>query len=223
MISLKASYNTHYFEFVDDAIPPQKLRSLSGDLISRDIDVRWGAEVRLESQFTTELLTQMHTAGCRILYFGLESANARILTLMDKGTEIGTARRILSDSHEAGIWNHVYVFFGFPTETREEAEETVQFVIANNKTINSVGFGRFLLYKNSKIYKQYTDFGIEKIVEKKSPFSFIFDYETEKGMDTFQIDSLENQMKHIVHHECQSLAPYYEWLAMIPLIREEST
>jgi hypothetical protein len=117
----------------------------------------------------------------------------------------------------------VYVFFGFPTETREEAEETVQFVIANNKTINSVGFGRFLLYKNSKIYKQYTDFGIEKIVEKKSPFSFIFDYETEKGMDTFQIDSLENQMKHIVHHECQSLAPYYEWLAMIPLIREEST
>jgi hypothetical protein len=40
MISLKASYNTHYFEFVDDAIPPQKLRSLSGDLISRDIDVR---------------------------------------------------------------------------------------------------------------------------------------------------------------------------------------
>jgi len=121
MISLQTTYKTQYFEFVDDAIPPQKLRHISRRIISEDMDVRWGAEVRLEPQFTADLLTQMHESGCRILYFGLESANQRILTLMDKGTEIATAQQILNDSHEAGIWNHVYVFFGFPTETEAEA------------------------------------------------------------------------------------------------------
>jgi len=133
MISLQTTYKTQYFEFVDDAIPPQKLRHISRRIISEDMDVRWASFVRLEPQFTADLLTQMHESGCRILYFGLESANQRILTLMDKGTEIATAQQILNDSHEAGIWNHVYVFFGFPTETEAEAPNLILKKFWNHK------------------------------------------------------------------------------------------
>ncbi|MBU7032159.1 MAG: radical SAM protein, partial [Theionarchaea archaeon] len=221
MISLKSLYCTQHFEFVDDAIPPQKLRHISRELISRDLDFRWAAEVRLEPQFSAELLTQMHEGGCRILYFGLESANPRILALMDKGTDITTGQRVLSDSHEAGIWNHVYVFFGFPTETEEEAENTIQFIKKNNPVIDSVGFGQFLLYRHSKIHENYQDFGITKILERKSPFSFIFDYEIKNGMNNKQIKTCENRMKDFVYNESGDLAPYYEWLAMIPLIKGE--
>ena len=223
MISLQTTYGARYFEFVDDAIPPQKLRHLSKRLISEDMGVRWGAEVRLEPQFTADLLTQMHKSGCRILYFGLESANPRILSLMDKGTDVSTAQKILYDSHEAGIWNHVYVFFGFPTETEAEAEDTISFIQNHTPIINSVGFGRFLLYRNSKIYQHHQDFGITKILKKKSPLSFIFDYESSNGLNNNQITSCENRMKTIIHDTSRGLAPYYEWLAMIPLIKKEFT
>jgi hypothetical protein len=219
MISLKASYNTHYFEFVDDAIPPQKLRSLSGDLISRDVDVRWASFVRLESQFTAELLTQMHTAGCRILYFGLESANARILTLMDKGTEIGTARRILSDSHEAGIWNHVYVFFGFPTETREEAEETVQFVIANNKTINSVGFGYFVLCEGSKIFERPSRYKIKKIIPSKKELQPNHQYSIEEGISQEEAKTFVMNFHEKIKKDFNSTFMHnFRWLS--PLVKK---
>ncbi|MBU7010027.1 MAG: B12-binding domain-containing radical SAM protein, partial [Theionarchaea archaeon] len=93
MDNLQSRYNTSYFELADDAVPPQKLRQLSEELLSKDMDAKWTAEVRLEKQFTPPLLSRMYEAGCRILYFGLESANPRILKLMDKGTDIETAHR----------------------------------------------------------------------------------------------------------------------------------
>ena len=182
MISLQTTYGARYFEFVDDAIPPQKLRHLSKRLISEDMGVRWGAEVRLEPQFTADLLTQMHKSGCRILYFGLESANPRILSLMDKGTDVSTAQKILYDSHEAGIWNHVYVFFGFPTETEAEAEDTISFIRNHAPIINSVGFGYFVLCEGSKIFEAPTHFNIKKILESKEELKPNRQYIIDKGI-----------------------------------------
>ena len=36
--------------------------------------------------------------------------------------------RILVESADAGIWNHTFFFFGFPGETLEDAQKTVNFL-----------------------------------------------------------------------------------------------
>ena len=181
---LHAQYKTGYFELTDDAVPPQKLRLLSEELLASSI--KWTAEVRLEKQFTRELLSTMYAAGCRILYFGLESANPRVLQLMEKGTDVKTSQRILSESHAVGIWNHVYVFFGFPTETEQEAEDTIQFVFKNNNVIDSVGFGYFVLCEGSKTYEEKEQFKIGKIIKSEDELSLLHSYIPREGMNQEQ-------------------------------------
>ncbi len=46
---------------------------------------------------------------------------------MDKHVKKGVIEKNLQLATEAGIWNHVMALYGFPGETREEAEETRQF------------------------------------------------------------------------------------------------
>ncbi len=186
MAHLHARYKTCSFELTDDAVPPQKLRLLSEELLADSMDVKWASFVRLEKQFTRELLSTMYEAGCRILYFGLESANPRVLQLMEKGTDVKTSQRILSDSHAVGIWNHVYVFFGFPTETEQEAEDTIQFVFKNKDVIDSVGFGYFVLCEGSKTYEKKEQYKIRKIIKSKDELSLLHSYIPREGMNQEQ-------------------------------------
>ena len=53
-------------------------------------------------------------------------------------------RRILRESTAAGIWNHTF-FFGFPGETLDDAQQTVNFLYEHKQHIHSAGFGTFLL------------------------------------------------------------------------------
>jgi len=214
MDNLQSRYNTCYFELADDAVPPQKLRQLSEELLSKDMDAKWTAFTRLEKQFTPPLLSRMYEAGCRILYFGLESANPRILKLMDKGTDIETAHRILSDSHHAGIWNHVYVFFGFPTETEKEAEDTIRFVVENKDIINSVGFGYFVLCEGSRVYENKEQFRIEKIIRSEEEFSLSHQYIPLEGMDQNQAKQIARRFHKEVEKIFHSSFIYnFRWLS----------
>ena len=43
----------------------------------------------------------------------------------------------MHESTEAGIWNHTFFFFGFPGETLEDAQETVNFLYAHKPYIHS--------------------------------------------------------------------------------------
>ena len=89
-----------------------------------------GQIIRAEAQkqFTPELCQKMHDAGFRLLFLGLESGCDRVLQLMKKGTEKVTAAQVCRNVREAGIWSHLYVFLGFPGETRDEAMETAEFL-----------------------------------------------------------------------------------------------
>ena len=75
---------------------------------------------------------------------------------------------MLRHSSEAGIWNHLYLFFGFPTEERAEAEDTIRFTIENSEVesgiIHSVGQSIFALEKDSAIYHNPAKFKIDRII-----------------------------------------------------------
>ena len=64
---------------------------------------------------------------------------------MLKGTQLEHMHRILRESTAAGIWNHTFFFFGFPGESLDDAQQTVNFLYQNKYHVNSAGFGNFLL------------------------------------------------------------------------------
>ncbi|PIQ97223.1 MAG: radical SAM protein [Nitrospinae bacterium CG11_big_fil_rev_8_21_14_0_20_56_8] len=182
-------YGTRYFTFSDEAISPNAFSRMSKAILSQKVDMRALGMLKFESSDveTSTLFDDMFRAGFIMLFFGLESANDRILSLIDKGCDQETEERVLKNSSDAGIWNHLYLFFGFPTETRKEAEDTIGFTAAHSETgtgtIHSVGQSIFTLEKDSAIYHNPGRFKIDRIVhDPDRDMAIIFDYEIREGM-----------------------------------------
>ena len=131
-------YGTKYIAFNDEAITAPMLRKLSREIIRRNIDIRWRNDARFDKALDKETFELAYKAGLRLLFFGLESYNERVLTLINKGIKREWIEPIIKASSEAGIWNHIYAIVGFPTETAQEFGDTLGFVKRNDKYIDSL-------------------------------------------------------------------------------------
>lgn len=98
-----------------------------------------------------------------MLIFGLESGVTRVLNLMDKGISPELVAAIISGCAAAGIRTFVMFFAGFPTETRAEAERTVQFVEEHRNRITHVASGQFVLEPQSRVFRNPEHFGITDV------------------------------------------------------------
>jgi len=182
--TLQQKYGVRHIFFADEAIPPRTLRALSERLAEQGAAVNWCGCARLEPALSDELLKSMSRGGCRMLLLGLETASARISGCMLKGTRPQTMSRILKSSAQAGIWNHALFFFGFPTETMADAQETVDFVYAHKDSIHSASPGVFLLERYSPVHADPARFGVKRIVHRPERDLAIYsDYELESGLD----------------------------------------
>jgi hypothetical protein len=184
MMALHQKYGTRHIFFTDEAIPPRTMRLLSARLIELGSPVDWASCARLEKVITADLLQTLSRAGCRMLFYGLETASERMIEHMIKGTQRETMSRVLREGQQAGIWNHTFFFFGFPTETIEDAQETVNFLYAHQDAVHSAGFGAFVLERYSPAEQDPKRFGIKRVFpQPERDLAIYFDYEPVSGMD----------------------------------------
>jgi hypothetical protein len=102
---------------------------------------------------------------------------------MVKGTELEHMSRILYEGAEAGIWNHTFFFFGFPGETMEDAQQTVNFLYEHQCCIHSAAFGTFLLERYSPAHLYPGQYGITRVHEDAAKdLDIYFDYDVESGI-----------------------------------------
>jgi len=139
----------------------------------------------------------------------LESANDRILSLIDKGCDQATEKLVLKNSSDAGIWNHLYLFFGFPTEERFEAEDTIQFTVENGELgsgiIHSVGQSTFALEKDSAIYHNPSKFKIDRIIhDPKRDMAIVFDFDIKAGMPREEVMDVYENFNQIIEENFPS-------------------
>jgi virulence-associated protein VapD len=187
MKRLKEKHSAEYMFFSDECMPVKQLDNMSSRLIEKGNDVKWMAGVRFDKGLTKDILSKAREAGCLKMVFGLESSNKRILSLMDKGIETEITKNIIDYCDETGIAVHMYVIVGFPSETREEAMETLDFVISNEKFLKSKGASclacLFELEKHAPILRDPGKYGLTKIGHpKQDDLSLGYFYETNRGM-----------------------------------------
>ena len=163
---LHAEYGAACFYFVDEAMPPHVAFQLAETIRADSLPFTWFTEARLEARFVRERLFDMARGGCRMLMFGLESAVARVLDHMEKGTRPEIAARILRDCAAAGIRSFVMFFVGFPTETEQEARHTVEFVDSLHDRIAHAAFTQFILECHAPVFYDSERYG----VVRKQPF-----------------------------------------------------
>ncbi|MEJ5199893.1 MAG: radical SAM protein, partial [Anaerolineae bacterium] len=203
MRALQRKYGVRHIFFADEAMTPHAMREMSALLEARvregGAPFHWCGCMRFEKAITLELLQSMSRAGCRMLLFGLETASPRMIELMEKGTRRETMSRILRESAAAGIWNHTFFFFGFPTETLEDAQETVNFVYAHGDVIHSASPGEFVLERYSPVHRTPQKYGVRRIIERpEKDLAIYFDYELASGLDAEMAHTITERLLDVL-------------------------
>jgi len=117
------------FLFVDDSftINQKRIIELCKRIIEAKLDIEWICEGRV-NHASYGLMRYMVKAGCKIIYFGIESANQRILDYYRKQVTLEQSRNAVRTTRKAGMDIIVGSFIvGAPTETQQEIEKTLGF------------------------------------------------------------------------------------------------
>lgn len=181
--SLAKKYGVRHFAFNDEAIPPRIVRAL-GHMLAPHESSGWSFTglIKFERSFTPEDFSNLHRVGFRSLYVGLESASERVLDLMKKHNKKETLIKNLRDATEAGIWMHCFMFFGFPGETEEDAQETYDFVVSHPDIISSFGSATFALEHNAPVFHHLGDFGLQIRPIAKDNVDVYYEYDVAQGI-----------------------------------------
>lgn len=173
--ALKDKYQCTHFLFSDESYPPALLKKVAQLLVDQDVGIKWTTLIRFEETLQDpDIWTLAVQSGCCTLYYGMESANERVLDLMDKHVKKSVIENNLRAAAKAGIWNHVMAFYGFPGEKREEAEETRQFLLDNQPYIHSVELFYFVAYRHTPIVRNPEKFGVT--IHKQEEYDLPLDY-----------------------------------------------
>ena len=192
--NLQEKYNCNYFFFTDEALPINFLKSFAQKLIDEEVQCQWTGELKFEKSLLKDnRLELLYRSGLRKLIFGMESYNQRVLDSMDKGCPVDIIDRTVEECIRLGIGMHLYLICGFPTETKEEVMDSINFVLNNPKMLESPGF--------SCILSQFD-------LEKGTPLA--------KNPEKWQITELNNPPGH-------DLALGYSYNAKVGMSAEETT
>lgn len=126
--------------FLDNAVSPALLRHLA----DQPPGVDWYGFARVSPLLADpDFCIRLREAGCLLLKLGLESGDQGVLDNMDKGIDLDLVARALAALREAGIATYVYLLFGTPSESIEEARKTLEFVRCHSKEITFLNLAVF--------------------------------------------------------------------------------
>ena len=145
---LSQKYHSPYFNFVDECIPPKFYHAFAKEVIKRGLKIYFYSFARLEKKFTRDVLKDLYQAGARFFMWGYEAESARVMKLMNKGIDVKHRKQILKDAADVGLWNLCTFLLGYPTETAEELQSTID-VIYDDSIVNTCTPSNFALKKNA--------------------------------------------------------------------------
>ncbi|MFC1809482.1 B12-binding domain-containing radical SAM protein [Candidatus Omnitrophota bacterium] len=140
---IKKHYETYgitMFSFNDSLINAdlQNLRALCREIKKLDFSITWVTQSVIRNDMTIDDYVNMHEAGCKRLQFGIESGSDYILEKMKKSFTVKEAENVLRILHDIGIEAGVNIIVGFPGETENAFQETLDFLKRNRPYISRI-------------------------------------------------------------------------------------
>jgi hypothetical protein len=183
VLHLRDRLGTRNVNFITDCMPPGMIRDLPDELVAKSAHIRWWCDARVEPKaYTKEGAEKLYASGCRKLLFGFETATPRLLKLMMKGQSLKSTVDVARNCAEADISVTFYAMVGFPSETREEARATLDFLIEHKDVVREVSLQTFHIDEVAQTYKRPDDFGIAILDDPTADIELYHDYTSETGM-----------------------------------------
>jgi radical SAM superfamily enzyme YgiQ (UPF0313 family) len=138
MRQLRAQYGIAQFTLVHDMFTVDRKRVVdfchvmaeSGD------GFKWSCSARTDS-VDDELLAMMSDAGCRGVFYGVETGSQRIQKIINKNLDITRAKRVIDLTEKLGMESVVSLIAGFPEETWGDVKESLDVFMHSTRCTHS--------------------------------------------------------------------------------------
>ncbi len=142
-----------WIDFWDDVfnITKPAILDLCDEIIRRKVNLPWSCRGRV-APFDEEMAAKMAEAGCERVNLGVESASQEILDRTKKGITPEQCRRAFALAKKHHISTVGFFMIGFPGETREQALQTIRFMMELDPDFAS--FLSLFPLPGSEIYQQ---------------------------------------------------------------------
>jgi len=126
---LKNKYPIKSFSIVDDLFVMEEdyVKEFCQELIKAKLNLKWRCNSRVNT-ITYEKLKAMKKSGCISIIFGVESGSQRMLDLMKKNITVKQTKNTFKLCKKAKISSMANILLGYPGETKESLEETIELI-----------------------------------------------------------------------------------------------
>ncbi|NLO03555.1 MAG: B12-binding domain-containing radical SAM protein [Bacteroidales bacterium] len=125
----KNKFNIKSFSIVDDTftVDKERTKKICYDIIRRNLGINWGCSARVDT-LSPDMIKVMKKAGCRGLFFGIESLNDEILKKIKKGFTSKKAVRMVKMALEEGLIVDTSFILGLPGDNLKNTGKIYDFV-----------------------------------------------------------------------------------------------
>jgi radical SAM PhpK family P-methyltransferase len=146
--------------FIDDTfnVPKPRFIEILRMMIRNKYEFKWNSMYRADHG-DEQIIELMGKAGCEGVLMGVESASDRMLKIMNKTATRKDYMRAIPLLKAAGILAHANLFIGFPGETYDTVQESVDFI----KQVQPETYSVQLWYANplTPIWNKREEYGIQ--------------------------------------------------------------
>jgi anaerobic magnesium-protoporphyrin IX monomethyl ester cyclase len=126
------------------------------EIVRRKLQFEWGCYARVDLM-DEDLIERMAAAGCRKVFYGVESGSDGILGDIVKETNVDTITDIIARSLRHLPFVTASFVWGFPTETMDDLQQTVSLLLYLASVGASPQLNLVLPYSYSTLYRQHRD------------------------------------------------------------------
>ena len=126
----KQAYGIGRFELIHDMFTVDRKRVVDfcQAVLASAEGFEWNCSARTDC-VDEELIALMARAGCRSIFFGIETGSSRLQKEIDKNLDLNEAALRIRSTTQHRIATTVSLITGFPDETREDLRSTVHFLM----------------------------------------------------------------------------------------------
>lgn len=127
---LKDTYKPDHIWFADDimGLKPRWLERFADLVEEHRAHVPFKSLNRVDLLLRGDTIEALKRAGAKTIWVGAESGSQKILDAMEKGTQVEQIYQAAARLKAAGVEVGFFLQFGYPGETREDIEKTLQMV-----------------------------------------------------------------------------------------------
>jgi radical SAM superfamily enzyme YgiQ (UPF0313 family) len=152
-------FGTRGIYFLGDNFTINKKRTieLCEQIKKSKIDIQWVCDTRAD-MLSRDLVRSMTNAGCKTIWFGVESGSPRILEKINKGITIEQSIQAFKLCKKEGVQTACSFMIGIPGETLKDIEKSYN--LAKKLDPDWCQFNIYIAYPGSSLYDEVIEKGL---------------------------------------------------------------